>query len=92
MESSDDYTESPAGASAKSPDKDGQRVDGYTYFLNKQRAAKGLPPVKDEESDLADSDDDNSGRNAGHKKDEKDGKLDTAKLQAEIRARQALRE
>ena len=56
MESSDDYTESPATQSAKSPDKKGvKEPDAYAYFLNKQRAEKGQAPVADDDSSLSDS-------------------------------------
>ena len=56
MESSDDYTESPATQSAKSPDKKGgKEPDAYAYFLNKQRAEKGQAPVADVDSSLSDS-------------------------------------
>jgi hypothetical protein len=35
MESSDEYTESPATHSAKSPVKtEAKKEDGYTYFVN----------------------------------------------------------
>ena len=56
MESIDEYIESQATNSVKSPaKKDANKKDAYTYFMNKQRAEKGLAPVKDDDSDVSDS-------------------------------------
>jgi len=56
MESSDEYTESPATHSAKSPVKtEAKKEDAYAYFVNKQRAEKGQAPVADDESSYSNS-------------------------------------
>jgi hypothetical protein len=84
MESSDEYTESPATNSAKSPAKQTKKEqDAYSYFINKQRAEKGLAPLKDDESDVSDSEEAKESARAA----EDPG---IAKIKAEMAAKQAV--